>query len=45
MFDSLSLLQIGKLNTNFSVKFNEQEFAPYLVNGQLAGQFKTAGTL
>ncbi|KAJ7803441.1 serine carboxypeptidase [Mycena olivaceomarginata] len=35
---------IGKLNTNFSVKFNEQEFAPYLVNGQLAGQFKTAGT-
>ncbi|KAJ7114342.1 serine carboxypeptidase [Mycena epipterygia] len=35
---------IGKLNTNFSAKFNQQEFAPYLVNGQLAGQFKTAGT-
>ncbi|KAJ7251079.1 serine carboxypeptidase [Mycena rebaudengoi] len=35
---------IGKLNTNFSAKFNQQEFAPYLVNGQVAGQFKTAGT-
>ncbi|KAJ7017684.1 serine carboxypeptidase [Mycena alexandri] len=35
---------IGKLNTNFSAKFNQQEFAPYLVNGQLAGQFKTVGT-
>ncbi|KAF7370026.1 Carboxypeptidase [Mycena sanguinolenta] len=35
---------IGTLNTNFSVEFNQQEFAPYLVNGQLAGQFKTAGT-
>ncbi|KAF8177988.1 hypothetical protein K438DRAFT_1978305 [Mycena galopus ATCC 62051] len=31
---------IGKLNMNFSAKFNQLEFAPYLVNGQLAGQFK-----
>ncbi|KAJ7189887.1 serine carboxypeptidase [Mycena pura] len=35
---------IGTLNTTFSAHFNQQEFAPYLVNGQLAGQFKTAGT-
>ncbi|KAF7344245.1 Carboxypeptidase [Mycena venus] len=35
---------IGNLKTNFSAEFNQQEFAPYLVNGQLAGQFKTAGT-
>ncbi|KAF8168873.1 Alpha/Beta hydrolase protein [Mycena galopus ATCC 62051] len=36
---------IGKLNMNFSAKFNQLEFAPYLVNGQLAGQFKMSGTL
>ncbi|KAJ7776290.1 serine carboxypeptidase [Mycena metata] len=35
---------VGQLNTNSSAEFNQQEFAPYLVNGQLAGQFKTAGT-
>ncbi|KAJ7935823.1 alpha/beta-hydrolase [Mycena leptocephala] len=32
------------LKTKFSAEFSQQEFAPYMVNGQLAGQFKTAGT-
>jgi hypothetical protein len=33
------------MNTKFSAQFNQQVFAPYTVNGLLAGQFKTAGTL
>ncbi|KAJ7089473.1 serine carboxypeptidase [Mycena epipterygia] len=36
---------IASMNTTFSAKFNEQAFTPYKVNGLLAGQFKTAGTL
>jgi hypothetical protein len=39
------LLQIATLNTKFSTQFNQQAFAPYKVNGLLAGQFKNAGTL
>ncbi|KAJ7776963.1 alpha/beta-hydrolase [Mycena maculata] len=35
---------IASLNTKFSVEFNQQVFAPYTVDGLLAGQFKTAGT-
>ncbi|KAJ7025919.1 serine carboxypeptidase [Mycena alexandri] len=35
---------IASLNTKFSAEFNQQAFAPYKVNGLLAGQFKTAGT-
>ncbi|KAJ7186345.1 Alpha/Beta hydrolase protein, partial [Mycena haematopus] len=35
---------IASLNTKFSTEFNQQTFAPYKVNGLLAGQFKTAGT-
>ncbi|KAJ6535565.1 serine carboxypeptidase [Mycena capillaripes] len=35
---------IATLNTKFSTQFNQQAFAPYKVNGLLAGQFKTAGT-
>ncbi|KAF7342668.1 Carboxypeptidase [Mycena sanguinolenta] len=36
--------QIASMNTKFSAQFNQQVFAPYKVNGLLAGQFKTAGT-
>jgi hypothetical protein len=36
---------IASMNTTFSAQFNQQAFAPYKVNGLLAGQFKTAGTL
>jgi hypothetical protein len=39
------LPQTTTLKTKFSAEFSQQEFAPYMVNGQLAGQFKTAGTL
>ncbi|KAJ7655893.1 serine carboxypeptidase [Mycena rosella] len=35
---------IASLNTKFSAQFNQQVFAPFKVNGLLAGQFKTAGT-
>ncbi|KAJ7932827.1 serine carboxypeptidase [Mycena leptocephala] len=35
---------IASMNTTFSAQFNQQAFAPYKVNGLLAGQFKTAGT-
>ncbi|KAJ7779424.1 serine carboxypeptidase [Mycena maculata] len=35
---------IASLNTKFSAEFNQQVFAPYTVDGLLAGQFKTAGT-
>ncbi|KAJ7876222.1 alpha/beta-hydrolase [Mycena leptocephala] len=35
---------IATLNTKFSTQFNQQAFAPYKVNGLLAGQFKNAGT-
>ncbi|KAJ6556987.1 serine carboxypeptidase [Mycena vulgaris] len=35
---------LATLNTKFSTQFNQQAFAPYKVNGLLAGQFKTAGT-
>ncbi|KAJ6526334.1 serine carboxypeptidase [Mycena capillaripes] len=35
---------IASMNTTFSAQFNQQVFAPYKVNGLLAGQFKTAGT-
>ncbi|KAF7358674.1 Carboxypeptidase [Mycena sanguinolenta] len=35
---------VASLNTDFSAQFNKQVFAPYTVNGLLAGQFKTAGT-
>ncbi|KAJ7149719.1 serine carboxypeptidase [Mycena filopes] len=35
---------IASLNTKFSAQFNTQVFAPYKVNGLLAGQFKNAGT-
>ncbi|KAJ6490857.1 serine carboxypeptidase [Mycena sanguinolenta] len=35
---------IASMNTKFSAQFNQQVFAPYKVNGLLAGQFKTAGT-
>ncbi|KAJ7890752.1 serine carboxypeptidase [Mycena leptocephala] len=34
---------IASMNTKFSAQFNQQVFAPYKVNGLLAGQFKTAG--
>ncbi|KAJ7452963.1 serine carboxypeptidase [Mycena galericulata] len=35
---------VASLNTKFSTEFNQQVFAPYKVNGLLAGQFKNAGT-
>ncbi|KAJ6496192.1 Alpha/Beta hydrolase protein [Mycena sanguinolenta] len=35
---------IASLQTKFSAQFDKQEFAPYKVNGMLAGQFKNAGT-
>ncbi|KAF7345755.1 Carboxypeptidase [Mycena venus] len=35
---------IALMSTTFSAEFNQQAFAPYKVNGLLAGQFKTAGT-
>ncbi|KAK7052186.1 carboxypeptidase [Favolaschia claudopus] len=35
---------IASMKTSFSAQFNQQAFAPYKVNGLLAGQFKTAGT-
>ncbi|KAK7050507.1 carboxypeptidase [Favolaschia claudopus] len=35
---------IASMKTSFSAQFNQQTFAPYKVNGLLAGQFKTAGT-
>ncbi|KAJ7646228.1 Alpha/Beta hydrolase protein, partial [Mycena rosella] len=36
---------IASLKTKFSTQFNQEMFKPYTVNGLLAGQFKTAGTL
>lgn len=36
---------IASLNTKFSAAFNKLAFSPYRVNGLLAGQFKTTGTL
>ncbi|KAJ7629038.1 serine carboxypeptidase, partial [Roridomyces roridus] len=35
---------VASLNTTFSAQFNKQVFAPYTVNGLLAGQFKNSGT-
>ncbi|KAF8180232.1 Alpha/Beta hydrolase protein [Mycena galopus ATCC 62051] len=35
---------VASLQTNFSAQFDTQVFAPYNVNGMLAGQFKNAGT-
>jgi hypothetical protein len=42
---STEYAQLATLNTKFSTEFNQQAFAPYKVNGLLAGQFKNAGTL
>ncbi|KAJ7149436.1 serine carboxypeptidase [Mycena crocata] len=35
---------VDSLNTKFSAQYKQQVFAPYKINGLLAGQFKTAGT-
>ncbi|KAJ6549817.1 Alpha/Beta hydrolase protein [Mycena capillaripes] len=35
---------IASMNTTLSAEFNKQAFAPYMVNGLLAGQFKNAAT-
>ncbi|KAJ7504986.1 serine carboxypeptidase [Mycena galericulata] len=42
-FDGVEAM-IASLNTKFSAEFNKQVFAPFRVNGLLAGQFKNAGT-
>jgi hypothetical protein len=36
---------IALTSTKLNAQFNQQVFAPYKVNGPLAGQFRTAGTL
>ncbi|KAJ7197979.1 serine carboxypeptidase [Mycena pura] len=42
-FDGVEAM-IASLNTKFSAQFNQQAFAPFKVNGLLAGQFKNSGT-
>ena len=36
--------KVDALNTQFTQIYQQQDFAPYTVNGQVTGQFKNAGT-